>query len=106
MKVEGEFWVWKLSDVEVLFKVDGVSVRLIGEVVNGVISHQVETPRLTPIITAIMEVDEVLFSSSFDGRSPRVATKGDLVIGVFCILKCLSTGRPTKKGVSPGITKT
>ena len=82
MKVEGEFWVWKLSYVEVLFKVDGVSVRLIGEVVNGVISHQVEIPRLTPIITAIMEVDEVFFSSSFDGRSPRVATKGDLVTGI------------------------
>ena len=35
MKVECEFWMWKLSDVEVLFKVDGVSVWLIGEVVNG-----------------------------------------------------------------------
>ena len=29
-----------------------------------------------------MEVDEVLLSSSFDGRSPRVATKGDLVTGI------------------------
>ena len=49
---EGELWWWKLSDGEVLFKVDGVCAGMVGEVAQGVISHQVKVPVTTPGITA------------------------------------------------------
>ena len=58
---------WQLTDVKVLFQVDGVIVKLVIEVVNGVISHEIKSPRLTPIIAATVEVDQVLFTSPLDG---------------------------------------
>ena len=63
---EGELRWWKLCDIEVFFKVDGVGLWVVGEVVQGIISHQVEVPVLTPIITATVEVNEVLFPWSFE----------------------------------------
>ena len=64
---DGLRW-WKLSCIEVLFKVDGVGVWVVGEVVDGVIGHEVKVPSSTPIITATatVEVDQVFFSGSLE----------------------------------------
>ena len=82
VSVEGEFRWWKLSGGQVLLKVDGVSIRLIGEVGDGLISHKIKSPRLIPIILRAVQVQQVFFSFSFDGRSPIAAINGNLVSSV------------------------
>jgi len=57
---------WKLSDVEVLFKVDDVAAWVAGEILQGVISHQVKVPVSTPVISGSVEVCEIFFSGSLD----------------------------------------
>lgn len=55
-----------MSDVEVLFKVDDVAAWVAGEILQGVISHQVKVPVSTPVISGSVEVCEIFFSGSLD----------------------------------------
>ena len=95
--VEGEFWRWKLSGCKVVLKVDGVGIRVIGEVGDGVISHQVKIPRLAPIITRMVKINHILLSSPLDGGSPSIAINGDLVQGVVDLNLEVLQNRSTKQ---------